>query len=81
MTRILVTGATGTIGGEIARQLQARGEPIRVLVRDAAKGPEAGESVEVSVGDFATPESLDAALNGIERVFLSSFDSPDQQEL
>ena len=81
MTRILVTGATGTIGGEIARQLQVRGEPIRVLVRDAAKGPEAGESIEVSVGDFAMPESLDAALNGIERVFLASFDSPDQQEL
>ncbi len=81
MTRILITGATGTIGAEIVHQLQTRGEPIRVLVRDAAKGPEADESIEVSVGDFATPESLDAALKGIERVFLASFDSPDQQEL
>jgi uncharacterized protein YbjT (DUF2867 family) len=81
VTRILVTGATGTIGSETARQLQARGEPIRILVRDAARGPEAGESIEVSVGDFATPESLDAALNGIERVFLASFDSPDQPKL
>ena len=81
MTRILVTGATGTIGGEIARQLQARGEPIRVLVRNTAKGPKAGESTEVTIGDFAMLESLDAALNRIERVFLASFDSPDQSKL
>jgi uncharacterized protein YbjT (DUF2867 family) len=79
--RILITGATGTIGSEIARQLQARGEPIRVLLRDAAKAPEADESIEISVGDFAMLESLDAALNGIERVFLASFDRPNQAKL
>ncbi len=81
MTRILVTGATGTIGGEIARQLQAKGEPIRVLVRDASKISEFDETAQVVVGDFATPESLDAALTKIERVFLASFDSPDQAKL
>jgi uncharacterized protein YbjT (DUF2867 family) len=51
------------------------------LVRDAVKGPKAGESIEVCVGNFETLGSLDAALNGIERVFLASFDSPDQLEL
>lgn len=81
MPRILVTGATGTIGSEIARQLQTRGVAIRVLLRDAAKPPEADGSTEVSVGDFAMLESLDAALDGIERVFLASFDRPNQAEL
>ena len=81
MPRILVTGATGTFGGEVTRQLQALGEPVRVLVRDAAKASKLNETVQVVVGDFARPESLDAALAGIERVFLASFDSPDQANL
>ncbi len=81
MPRILVTGATGTFGGEVTRQLQSRGKPIRVLVRDAAKVPELNETVQVVVGDFARPETLDAALKGIECVFLASFDSPDQAKL
>ncbi len=81
MPRILVTGATGTFGGEVTRQLQSRGKPIRVLVRDAAKVPELNEAVQVVVGDFARPETLDAALKGIECVFLASFDSPDQAKL
>ncbi len=69
------------IGGEIARLLQAQDEPIRVLVRDAAKLSELSETVEVVVGDFATPESLDPALKGIKRLFLASFDSPEQPKL
>ena len=81
MPRILVTGATGTFGGEVIRQLQERGEQARVLVRDAAKVSEINETVQVVVGDFTTPETLDAALTGIERVFLASFDSPDQAKL
>jgi uncharacterized protein YbjT (DUF2867 family) len=81
VTGILVTGATGTIGGEIAHQLQARDVPIRVLVRNAAKVSEFSEAVHVVVGDFAKSESLDAALTGIERLFLASFDRPQQPEL
>jgi uncharacterized protein YbjT (DUF2867 family) len=81
LPHILVTGATGTFGGEVTRQLQASGAPIRVLVRDAARASELNETVQVVVGDFARPESLDAALTGIERVFLASFDSPDQAKL
>jgi uncharacterized protein YbjT (DUF2867 family) len=81
MTRILITGATGMIGGEIAHQLQQRGEPIRVLVRDATKFLWASKAVDITIGDFATIESLDAALNGVERLFLASFDRPDQPSL
>jgi uncharacterized protein YbjT (DUF2867 family) len=81
LPHILVTGATGTFGDEVSRQLQARGEPFRVLVRDAAKVSDHNDAVEVVVGDFARPETLDAALTGIERVFLASFDSPDQAKL
>ena len=34
---ILVTGATGTVGGELARTLAARGLPVRALVRDPGR--------------------------------------------
>jgi len=81
LQRILVTGATGTFGGEVSRQLQERGEPVRVLVRDPAKTSWFGESTQVVIGSFDRPETLDAALMGIERIFLASFDSPNQCEL
>lgn len=81
MPRILVTGSTGTFGGEVARQLLAKGESIRVLVRDGAKVSDFDKAVQVVIGDFARSETLDAALEGIESVFLASFDSPDQAKL
>lgn len=76
-----MTGATGTFGGEVSRQLQKRGEPVRVLVRDPAKTSWFGENAQVVIGSFDRPETLDAALTGVERVFLASFDRPDQCEL
>lgn len=79
MPNILVTGATGTFGAAVAEMLQRAGEPVRVLVRDPARFTGAG--VQVAIGDFADPTSLDAALSGIERVFLASFDRPEMPAL
>jgi uncharacterized protein YbjT (DUF2867 family) len=79
MANILVTGATGTFGAAVAETLQHAGKSIRVLVRDPARFNGAG--VEVTIGDFADPASLDAALSGIERVFLASFDRSDMPML
>jgi uncharacterized protein YbjT (DUF2867 family) len=69
MQRILITGATGTVGGLVLSQLQARGAQVRVLLRnpDAARFP---PQVEVVRGDLTLPESLDASLDGIDTVFL-----------
>lgn len=81
MASILVTGATGTIGGEIARVLLAEGMPVRVLLRDQAQASQWRNHAEVVLGDFSSPESLDAALEGIERVFLASFDRSNIADL
>lgn len=66
---ILVTGATGTIGSEVVRQLAARGEKVRALTRDPAKA-QVPVGVEVVRGDFLDAESVAAALAGATAVFL-----------
>ena len=66
---ILVTGATGNVGGEVVRRLAADGAPVRALARrpDAVTLP---DGVEVVAGDLSRPETLDDALAGVEALFL-----------
>jgi uncharacterized protein YbjT (DUF2867 family) len=66
---ILISGATGNVGGELLRQLRAEGTAVRALTRDAAKAALPAD-VEVVEGDFAAPQSLAKALSGVEAVFL-----------
>lgn len=69
MNRILVIGATGTIGRRVVDRLLAEGVPVRALSRN----PQAAElpsSVEVVVGDLTVPASLEDALRDVETVFL-----------
>jgi len=77
MTRILVTGVSGMFGGEVARQLVAKRIPIRILVRDPSKVPQLDKSVEIFTGDFINTGALAAALNGIEKLYLASYDKPE----
>ena len=66
---ILITGATGRTGGQAARDLAARGVPVRALVRDAAKAaPLAAAGVELAVGDAGDAASVRAALRGVSKV-------------
>jgi uncharacterized protein YbjT (DUF2867 family) len=67
---ILVTAATGNIGSLVVKELLARGETPRVLVRTSDKAGTLKEAgVEIAVGDFDKPETLREALHGIEKVF------------
>jgi uncharacterized protein YbjT (DUF2867 family) len=75
---ILITGATGTTGREVVGELQRLGASgVRAVVRDPARASfvrDAGfETVE---GDFDRPETLDAALEGVERALLLTPPSP-----
>ncbi|MFJ5042115.1 SDR family oxidoreductase [Streptomyces parvulus] len=65
---ILVTGATGTIGGEVLRRLPA-GLGVRVMARDPAQ-VRAPAGTEVVAGDYADQRSLERALRGVSRAFL-----------
>jgi len=69
---ILVLGATGTTGGEVARQLIAAGERPRLLVRNPDKAREFRGKAEIVQGDLDRPNSLLPAMRGIEQLYLVS---------
>jgi uncharacterized protein YbjT (DUF2867 family) len=75
---ILVTGATGLNGSELIRRLSARGVAVRALVRDPAKAAAiaALPNVEIVQGDMARPNTLTAALSGVDRAMLISSSDP-----
>jgi uncharacterized protein YbjT (DUF2867 family) len=78
---ILVIGATGTVGSEVVRQLVATRERPRALVRDPATAHQRlGDQVEQVVGDLDRPETIAAALAGVDRVFLLTTQSSRQPE-
>lgn len=79
---ILVTGASGTVGGEVVRQIAAEGAPVRALVRSQEKAAMLeGPGIETAIADLADPGSLDAVLTGVDHAFLASSIPPNQVEL
>ncbi|HET8755831.1 MAG TPA: SDR family oxidoreductase [Solirubrobacteraceae bacterium] len=69
---VLVTGATGNVGAAAVEALRRRGATVRAFVRRPVDLP----GVEVAIGDFEDPGSIRAALDGVDRVLLSSADGP-----
>jgi uncharacterized protein YbjT (DUF2867 family) len=78
---ILVTGATGMVGGEVLKQAAAAGIPVRALARDPARASVLKSIAEVVIGDFDDPASLDPAVEGVDAVFMASFDGEKQAAL
>jgi uncharacterized protein YbjT (DUF2867 family) len=78
----LVIGGTGTIGGEVLRQLREAGAPVRAMVRSRAREEQlGGRADEVVVADLTEPASLPPALAGVDGVFLATPGAPDQVRL
>ena len=78
--KILVTGATGTIGSQVVSELAKRGAQVRAAARGASKAslPAGVEPVELAFGDTA---SVDRALAGVSAAFLLTPFSDDQVAL
>jgi nucleoside-diphosphate-sugar epimerase len=70
MPRYFVTGATGFVGAEVAKQLLTRGHRVAVLVRTPEKAALLKLlGAELHVGDILKPESLRAGMRGADGVF------------
>jgi len=65
---ILLTGATGVVGGELLPELLAQGHQVRVLVRDPRKLGEHRVDVQITLGDLRDPLSIRHAMRGVETV-------------
>ncbi len=68
---ILVTGATGHVGGELVRRLTTAGVPVRAMTRRPAEA-RFPAGAEAMYGDAADPASLEAAFTGVDAAFLMS---------
>jgi uncharacterized protein YbjT (DUF2867 family) len=73
-----ITGITGKVGGEIARNLLGDGQSIRAVLRDQAKAADwAAKGCEVAIAEMENAEQLAAAFSGADGVFIlppSEFD-------
>jgi nucleoside-diphosphate-sugar epimerase len=68
--KYFITGATGFIGGRLARQLVGQGHEVIALVRNAAKAKDLAEAgVKLAQGDITDKESMRAPMTGVDGVF------------
>jgi dihydroflavonol-4-reductase len=86
MPDALVTGATGFVGSNIARELLREGATVRVLARPSSdRRALEGLPVEICEGDLLDPPSLKRAVAGVRHVFHAAADyrlwAPDPRML
>ena len=67
---ILITGASGNVGKEVLKQVAATGAKVRAAFQTVTKAAASPSGVEIATMDYNKPETLQAALKSIERVFL-----------
>jgi uncharacterized protein YbjT (DUF2867 family) len=68
--KVLVTGATGRVGGEVVKALLQRGANVRALTRKQPKPGTFPEAVEIALGDLTDPVSIAEALKSVDKLFL-----------
>ncbi|MGC4086591.1 MAG: NmrA family NAD(P)-binding protein [Polyangiaceae bacterium] len=79
-TKVLVVGATGTVGGAAARALKARGAQVRALVRSARSAEKLGE-FDCVQADLRDGAQLERALAGVSHAFYVSPHEQDEEQL
>ena len=72
--KILVTGGTGTVGSNVARELLARGAQVHVLTRSAEKAKQLQAGTRAVLGDLLDPATVRSVFRGMDGVFLLDAD-------
>jgi uncharacterized protein YbjT (DUF2867 family) len=78
---ILVIGGRSKIGSAVIDELGRRGASVRALVRSSESSAEFPPPIETVTGDLGDPASLEAAMQGVEQVFLLCGPAPDEAAL
>src|ERR1700687_5992100 len=74
---ILITGASGNVGREVLKQIAATGAPVRATFQSVGQAAIAPSGVDIVTMDYNQPETLQKALQGIDRVFLVGPPTPN----
>ena len=79
---ILITGATGYIGRHLVARLVAQGERPRCLVRDISRAKRLlpADKVELVEGATTSPDSLGAAVQGVDTIVHAAFLTADRKQ-
>jgi uncharacterized protein YbjT (DUF2867 family) len=81
MAKVLVTGATGNTGSGLVPALRNAGVDVRVFVRDAAKAqPLKDVGAEIVTGDLDQPETIEPAVEGVDKIYLLTWNGPTQAQ-
>ena len=68
--KILVTGATGTVGSGVVKALLQRGAEVRALIRKRPEPVKLSDAVEITWGDLTDLVSVTQAMVGVDKLFL-----------
>src|SRR5712691_6224424 len=81
---ILITGATGTVGSEVVKQLSSARQSVRIraAVRSISKAAKIkAVGAEIAEIDYTKPTTLTKAFIGVDKLFLNTPFQPDMVEL
>jgi uncharacterized protein YbjT (DUF2867 family) len=78
---ILLTGASGTVGGAVLNELRRSGAAFKAMYRSEGGACDAPVGTQTVVADFANKDSLRRALEGVDEVFLVCAPIPQLMEL
>jgi uncharacterized protein YbjT (DUF2867 family) len=80
-SKILVTGATGNTGSGLIPALRNAGVEVRAFVRDESKAqPLKDMGVEIVVGDLDQPETIEPAVESVDKIYLLTWNGPTQAQ-
>jgi uncharacterized protein YbjT (DUF2867 family) len=79
--KVLVTGATGNTGSGLVPALRTAGVDVRAFVRDESKAqPLKDVGAEIVVGDLDHPETIEPAIQGVDKIYLLTWNGPTQAQ-
>ncbi|MBS0225942.1 MAG: NmrA family NAD(P)-binding protein [Proteobacteria bacterium] len=76
--KILAIGGTGSVGSQVIQQLVMRGADVRALVRNKDSISKLPKEVEPVIGDLLDPASVEAGLDGVDKLYLLNAVTPDE---